>query len=141
MSNYGQGFNEENFEKQEELEEESYKIGFKKPPKHTQFKKGQSGNPKGRPKLKKSFKEDLQEELYEIITIYEAGKAKITTKQRAMIKRLTTAALNGDMKAIRTLTQYISSYSKDDENSEPEELSIDDLEIIQQFLERGNSNE
>ena len=25
-------------------------IGYKKPPKHTQYKKGQSGNPKGRPK-------------------------------------------------------------------------------------------
>ena len=25
-------------------------VGFKKPPKHTQFKKGKSGNPRGRPK-------------------------------------------------------------------------------------------
>ncbi|WP_082512564.1 DUF5681 domain-containing protein [Afipia sp. Root123D2] len=25
-------------------------VGYKKPPRHTQFKKGQSGNPKGRPK-------------------------------------------------------------------------------------------
>jgi len=26
------------------------KVGYKKPPKKTQFKKGKSGNPKGRPK-------------------------------------------------------------------------------------------
>ncbi len=26
------------------------KVGFKKPPKHSQFKKGRSGNPHGRPK-------------------------------------------------------------------------------------------
>jgi len=27
-----------------------YEIGYKKPPKQTQFQAGQSGNPKGRPK-------------------------------------------------------------------------------------------
>jgi Family of unknown function (DUF5681) len=27
-----------------------YKVGYCKPPKHTQFKKGVSGNPSGRPK-------------------------------------------------------------------------------------------
>ena len=27
-----------------------YEVGYGKPPKHTRFKKGQSGNPKGRPK-------------------------------------------------------------------------------------------
>jgi hypothetical protein len=29
---------------------DDYEIGYKKPPRHTRFKKGQSGNPKGRPK-------------------------------------------------------------------------------------------
>ena len=28
----------------------SYEVGYKRPPKHTRFKKGHSGNPKGRPK-------------------------------------------------------------------------------------------
>lgn len=30
-------------------------IGYKKPPKHTQFKKGQSGNPSGIPKARKQL--------------------------------------------------------------------------------------
>ena len=33
---------------------DKYKIGYGKPPKHSQFKPGQSGNPRGRPKPKKS---------------------------------------------------------------------------------------
>lgn len=30
----------------------NYEIGYKKPPKHTRWQKGQSGNKKGRPKKK-----------------------------------------------------------------------------------------
>jgi hypothetical protein len=33
-----------------EYKHDSYKVGFKKPPKHGQFKKGRSGNPDGRPR-------------------------------------------------------------------------------------------
>ncbi len=28
----------------------SYEVGYRKPPRHTQFQKGQSGNPGGRPR-------------------------------------------------------------------------------------------
>ena len=31
-------------------EAEQYSVGYGKPPVHSRFKKGQSGNPKGRPK-------------------------------------------------------------------------------------------
>ena len=32
-----------------------YKVGYKKPPLHSRFKKGQSGNPRGRPRGAKNF--------------------------------------------------------------------------------------
>ena len=40
-----------------------YEIGYGRPPKHTQFKKGQSGNPEGRPKGIKSLSTELDDEL------------------------------------------------------------------------------
>ena len=53
---------------------ERYEVGYRKPPKATQFKQGQSGNPHGRPKGTKNLKTDLIEELGEHITLSEGGK-------------------------------------------------------------------
>ena len=35
---------------QKEPESADYELGYRKPPRHTQFRKGQSGNPGGRPR-------------------------------------------------------------------------------------------
>ena len=37
------------------MPDDDYAVGYKKPPLHTRFKKGQSGNPRGRPKGSKNF--------------------------------------------------------------------------------------
>ena len=42
-----------------------YEVGFGKPPKATQFKGGQSGNPKGRPKESVSFALKLEKAMSE----------------------------------------------------------------------------
>ena len=59
-----------------------YLIGYKKPPLHTQYKPGQTGNPKGRPKGVKNLSTDLQEELESKILITEANQRHVVTKQR-----------------------------------------------------------
>lgn len=111
-------------------DKKDYEVGYKRPPRANQFKKGVSGHPEGRPKLAKAFKTDLQEELEEIIVINEGGKQKSTTKQRAMIKRLTASALSGNVQAIKTLMSLIASMLPKTEES-VDELLPEDLELLQ----------
>jgi len=80
-----------------------YKVGYGKPPKSTQFKKGQSGNPDGRPKGAKGVTACLKRELEATITIQEGGRKLRISKAEAMAKQFMNKALNGDIRAIMAL--------------------------------------
>jgi hypothetical protein len=58
-----------------------YEIGFKRPPKASQFKKGESANPRGRPKGTRNLKTDLAEELASWVTMTVQGKKRTVSKQ------------------------------------------------------------
>jgi hypothetical protein len=70
------------------------KVGKGKPPKHTQFKKGQSGNPNGRPKLP-----DIKEALVKVLADEQEGM----TALEAILKVLRQKAIKGDIRAIKEL--------------------------------------
>jgi hypothetical protein len=65
-----------------------YEIGYKKPPKSGQFKKGVSGNPLGRPKKASDFGAPLIREFNSKMTINENGQRKVVTKWEVFMKQL-----------------------------------------------------
>src|SRR4051812_35212014 len=65
-----------------------YKVGYGKPPKGTQFKPGQSGNPKGRPKGSKAIPTLVHDELKARVAVTEGGLTKRMSKGEAIVKRL-----------------------------------------------------
>ena len=89
-------------------------VGYKKPPKHSRFKKGRSGNPKGRPKGKKNLATVLDGILNERIRIKEGDKILKITKGEAMLKRLVQKALNGDVKATNLMMIALRQFSEDE---------------------------
>lgn len=78
-----------------------YRVGYGKPPEHTRFRKGQSGNPSGKPRKVLSDDEILLRELSSRVTITEGGKRKRMTKLEVMMKKLVNLAMQGDSKAVR----------------------------------------
>ena len=78
-----------------------YDVGYGKPPLHTRFRKGQSGNPKGRGKGTKNFATTLMKAMSEPVTINENGNRKKISKLAAAVTQLANDAARGDKKSIQ----------------------------------------
>ena len=108
-----------------------YEVGYCKPSKAAQFKKGISGNPLGRPKRKLNLIKVLQQTLNETVVIEEKGKKRMVTHLEAAIRRLVKSATAGDMNAFRAL----SALTLAAENAALPETSADLAEQDRKVLE------
>lgn len=89
-------------------EDDDYKVGYKNPPRQHQFKKGQSGNPKGRPKgSKKTLQDELMKALNKKVPVIENGKTKKITMREAIAKGLVNKSARGDTKALNQLVKLM----------------------------------
>src|SRR5437764_14426934 len=86
---------------------EDYKVGFKRPPKATQFQKGKYGNPKGRPKNTRNLKTDLAEELTSRISLTANGRTISVSKQKALVMALIARGIKGDTRAAMVIVNLV----------------------------------
>jgi Family of unknown function (DUF5681) len=84
-----------------------YDVGYGRPPRSSQFTKGQSGNPRGRRKGAKLFVEIVREALNEKVSINENGSRKIITKREALAKQVANKGATGDLKSIKLLFEIL----------------------------------
>jgi hypothetical protein len=82
-------------------------VGPGRPPEHSRFKKGVSGNPRGRPPRSRDLKKLVDDELDQILTLTENGKRVRLTKRELIAKKLVNDAARGDQKALQTIVKLI----------------------------------
>lgn len=83
-------------------------IGYRQPPATSQFRKGQSGNPRGRPKNRRR---DIPYDtvLGQMVTIREDGRERRVTAAEAFLLQLTQKGLAGDSAAARASLDAIEA--------------------------------
>src|SRR6266481_9289577 len=81
--------------------ESGYQVGPGRPPLHTRFKKGQSGNPGGR--SAKSLPVLLAVALNETVVMTIVGRRRKLTKREAIATQMVDKSASADLRATKTL--------------------------------------
>ncbi|MBV9248383.1 MAG: hypothetical protein JO227_03930 [Acetobacteraceae bacterium] len=114
-----------------------YQVGYGKPPLHTRFQKGRSGNPNGRPRGRKNMSTLLTDALNGSVIVTENGRRKKITKREAIITQLVNKSASADLKA----TQMVLAMLRDvecraDDSANPEVFTETDQQIIRRVQAR-----
>ena len=86
----------------DENKSDHYEIGYGKPPKSTQFKKGASGNPSGRPRKAPDFDNELIRQSRAPMVVIENGRRRRMSKHTALHMQLLAKGISGNTHAART---------------------------------------
>lgn len=97
-------------------DEPEYPVGKGRPPEHTRWKSGQSGNPKGRPKRAKSAIPH-EKVLGRMVTITMDGVPKEMRADQAFIARLFQQAVSGGVRVAKVASGAITQFEASQERS------------------------
>ena len=114
------------------------KTGYRNPPKHTQFRKGQSGNKKGRPKGSKNLSTVLMEAARDQVTATIGGKQRKISKLQATAMQLATKAAGGDPASVAKFLDWVDEIERRAAAAKPAEFpfSAADREVLHAIHER-----
>jgi hypothetical protein len=104
-----------------------YEIGYRRPPQHSKWKVGQSGNPRGRRPGSKNGKTILRSVLNEKVSIKKDGKRIRVTTLEFLILKMKEFALKGDVKAFMTLFKL----GLEDSEGESDKPNVVEIELIE----------
>ena len=103
------------------MSSDSNETGYGSPPKQHQFKKGQSGNPRGRPKRSLNRKTKLQQSLNDLvlaeadrrISVREGDSAREMSVQEALVRSMAVSAIKGDRFFAKLYQQMLATAQKE----------------------------
>jgi len=110
-----------------------YEVGYGKPPAETQFKPGQSGNPRGRPKGARNklpalneerLKGIILEEAYRAIRINDGDRQIKVTMAQAIVRAVAVNAVKGQQRAQRLFTELLTTTERENKALNDEWLDV-----------------
>jgi hypothetical protein len=124
--------------KRKKVSSTAQKVGRGNPPKHTQFRKGTTGNPKGRPKGSKNLSTYLMEAARDQVSATVGGKTRRISKIQATAMQLATKAAGGDQAAIGKFLDWMDEIETRAAAVKPSQfpLSAPDIEVLRAAYER-----
>ena len=111
-----------------------YGVGRGKPPKQSQFKPGQSGNPAGRPKGSRNMKKMLYEFGEKEVQVSIQGKKQIISMNEAAVQKIWDLGLKGNLKALQIICDISEEYS---EKMKTKTMSTNEFEMQQARIMAG----
>ena len=121
-----------------------YKVGYKKPPLHTRFQKGRSGNPRGRPPGSKNFSTLLNNALNEPVVVTEDGKRRKISKRELGVRQLANKFAMAEAQATKMLLGLMLERERLAAAAAPAErpsFGAADKQVIANLLKRLRSSE
>ena len=120
-----------------------YDVGYRRPPVHSRFQPGQSGNSAGRRKGQPTPNEIFMKEAARLVKIKKGDTVETITKFEAIIRRLLQSAMESDIAAARLvflgLTQNAPDPSEGPAEDETANLALSatpDDETLRRMLAR-----
>jgi len=111
------------------------RVGYRRPPRHSRFQPGQSGNPRGRPRGVKSLSDIVRKIVGQKVTVTENGRVRRVPRLEAILLRAAGEASRGDARALRLLLQLTERYGESAQTgAEYEMTGAEDLAILRRYL-------
>lgn len=116
-------------------DERNYPIGYMKPPTHSQFTKGKSGNPSGRPKQVTNMKKELEKALAKRVVVKTPDGPEDIDMLTLLVRSLINSAVKGAVGSQKLLASLIQQYeigasARSDELSAEDEADFNHLRDI-----------
>jgi hypothetical protein len=112
-----------------------YAVGYRKPPLHSRFQPGQSGNPAGRRKGIRNLMTDVKRTLTTPVRVKEAGRMRRRSTQEGALMVLREKALQGDSRALDRLLELALRFNNDATEAGPAQaLSTQDQAILAAYV-------
>lgn len=126
-----------------ENQEPSYEVGYGKPPRHSQFKKGNKHG-KGRPRGSRNISTYVKDALGAKVPARINGKVQKLTKMELSLHQLANKASAGDLKAIDKATALFERHCPPENDGPiPEEETAYNIETLRYYfmMQEGTEDE